>query len=373
MRIGLVLDDTLDTADGVQQYVLGVGSWLAEQGHDVHYLVGHTSRTDIPQVHPMSRNLKTRFNGNRMSMPLPTSRRRLQRFFEQHHFDVIHVQVPYSPFMAGRLLKIVPETTAVIGTFHILPYSRMVRSANRALGVWNKRSGRRFDRMLAVSEPAKDFAMRTYGYKNVVVVPNPVRLSQFAGAYSNDPTLNIIFLGRLVERKGALQLLKAVAYLREQKLFTGAFQVHIGGKGEMLGRLQAFASANNLSTTVTFHGFISEQAKADFLAAADIAVYPSSGGESFGIVLLEAMAAARGVVLAGNNPGYTSVMAPFGEQLFDAQNIRAFAELMAHWLHDVPGRTAAAKQQKAYVARFDIDVVGRQLLEVYNQALQSRH
>lgn len=372
MRIGLVLDDTLDTPDGVQQYVLGVGSWLAEQGHDVHYLVGHTVRTDIPQVHPLSRNLKTRFNGNRMSMPLPASYRRLKRFFAQHHFDIIHVQVPYSPFMAGRLLKIVPETTAVVGTFHILPYSRMVRSANCALGVWNKRSGRRFDRMLAVSEPAKEFAMRAYGYKDVAVVPNPVRLSQFAGVRSNDPALNVTFLGRLVERKGALQLLKVVAYLREQKLFTGSFRVHIGGKGELSERLRAFAAANGLSDIVEFHGFIDEGSKAGFLAAADVVAYPSSGGESFGIVLLEAMAAARGVVLAGNNPGYASVMAPFPEQLFDPQNVRAFAELLAHWLHDASGRVAVAERQKAYVARFDIAVVGRQLLEVYAGALQSR-
>lgn len=372
MRIGLVLDDTLDTPDGVQQYVLGVGNWLAEQGHNVHYLVGATSRTDIEHIHSLSRNLKVRFNGNRMSMPLPTSRARLQKFFAEHHFDIIHVQVPYSPFMAGQLLKVVPKTTAVIGTFHILPYSRAVRLANHALGIWNRRSGRRFDRLLAVSEPAREFAVKTYGYKEMEVVPNPIRLSQFAAAHSDGENLNVTFLGRLVERKGALQLLKAIAYLCEQKLYEGDFAVHIGGKGELLGQLQAFAAAHGLSDLVRFHGFISEETKADFLAAADIVAYPSLGGESFGIVLLEAMAAARGVVLAGNNPGYASVMTPFADQLFDPRDVRAFAELLARWLADDAGRKTTMEKQKAYVKRFDINLVGERLLEIYDQALQSR-
>ncbi len=372
LKIGLVLDDTLDTPDGVQQYVLGVGAWLAEQGHDVHYLVGDTSRSDVQNVHPLSRNLKVRFNGNRMSMPLPTSRRRLRDFLRQHQFDVIHVQVPYSPFMAGRLLHALPSTTAVIGTFHILPYSRMVRSANKALGAWNKRSGNRFDRMLAVSEPAKTFAGDVYGYTDVQVVPNPVRLAQFAGAVSYDRSLNIVFLGRLVERKGALQLLKAVAYTREQRLFNGSFVIHIGGKGELLPKLQAFAATHGLTDMVRFDGFIDEAHKPQFLAAADVAVFPSSGGESFGIVLLEAMAVARGVVLAGDNPGYASVMEPYPGQLFDTQNTRAFAELLVSWLHDATGRAEAARSQQEYVKQFDIDEVGARLLQIYTDALQTK-
>lgn len=372
MRIGLVLDDTLDTPDGVQQYVLNVGAWLSEQGHDVHYLVGYTSRQDIANIHSLSRNLKVRFNGNRMSMPLPTSRKRLKEFFAEQHFDIVHVQVPYSPFLAGRMLTVVPEVTGVVGTFHILPYSRMVRSANRALGAWNKRSGNRFDQMLAVSEPAREFAEQTYGYRNVQVMPNPVRLAQFQGVTSSDPALNIVFLGRLVERKGALQLLKAVAYVREQQLFEGEFTVHIGGKGELLGALQAFAATHNLTDSVRFDGFIGEDDKAGYLAAADLAVFPSSGGESFGIILLEAMAAARGVVLAGNNPGYASVMQPFPEQLFDTQNIRRFAELLAGWLGDTERRRQAAAQQQEYVREFDISVVGNRLLGVYEEVLQTK-
>jgi phosphatidylinositol alpha-mannosyltransferase len=373
MKIGLVLDDTLDTPDGVQQYVLQVGSWLSAQGHDVHYLVGATVRTDIPNIHSLSRNMHVKFNGNRMSMPLPTSKRMLRRFLIEQQFDVLHVQVPYSPFMAGRLILAAPRYTAVVGTFHILPYSRFVTLANRALGILNRRSGNQFDRMLAVSAPAGKFAEQAYGY-DAAVLPNPVRLVQFADATSTNTNVNIVFLGRLVARKGALQLLQAVAYVHEQGLYDGEFKVIIGGKGELLPVLQQFVSAHKLSDIVTLAGFVAEEDKANFLAAADIAVYPSTGGESFGIVLLEGMAAARGVVLAGNNPGYASVMQPYPDQLFDPGDVHAFAERLAWYLNDdhQAARERAAMLQHEYVRHFDIEVVGARLLTTYAQALQSR-
>lgn len=371
MKIGLVLDDTLDTPDGVQQYVLNVGGWLASEGHDVHYLVGNTIRTDIPNVHSLSQNLRVKFNGNRMSMPLPTSKSRLRIFLAQQQFDVIHVQVPYSPFMAGRLLKVVPAGTAVIGTFHILPYSHLVTLANRVLALLNLRSGKRFDQMLAVSQPAQVFARRVYGY-HAKVVPNPVRLSQFEGVVSNSETLNVVFLGRLVARKGSLLLLRAVAHLRDNKMYDGSFRVVIGGKGELLPELQRFVHAHGLDDVVSFHGFVDESKKAGFLAQADVAVYPSTGGESFGIVLLEGMAAARGVVLAGNNPGYASVMHPLIDQLINPNDTVSFAEKLSWYLSHPGGRARAAEIQHQYVGRFDINVVGAELLSIYNQALQTR-
>jgi phosphatidylinositol alpha-mannosyltransferase len=371
VKIGIVLDDTLDTPDGVQQYVLNLGTWLTAEGHDVHYLVGATTRTDIPNIHSLSRNLHVKFNGNRMSIPLPTSRRKLRDFLTAQQFDVLHVQVPYSPFMAGRLLAATPPTTAVIGTFHILPYSPLVAFANRLLAILNKRSGRRFDRMVAVSAPARDFARETYGYE-AEVVPNPVRLSQFDGVVSDSETTNIVFLGRLVPRKGAQYLLQAITYLRDHQLYDGDFTVAIGGKGALRGELEQYIQAHGLSDIVRLYGFIDEGHKALFLAQADIVTYPSTGGESFGIVLLEAMASARGVVLGGNNPGYASVMAPYESQLFDPLDTVRLAEKLAWYLDRPVEREAAASAQKAYVRHFDIGVVGGRLIALYERALQSR-
>jgi phosphatidylinositol alpha-mannosyltransferase len=371
VKIGLVLDDTLDTPDGVQQYVLNVGGWLSEQGHDVHYLVGATTRTDIPNVHSLSKNLRVRFNGNKMSMPLPASRRKLKVFLAAEQFDVLHVQVPYSPFMAGRLVLAAPSATAVVGTFHILPYSRLVTFANRLLALLNMHSGRRFNRMLAVSAPAREFARTVYGYE-AEVVPNPVKLAQFEGVVSTSEAVNIVFLGRLVPRKGAQYLLQAVAHIRDHQLYDGDIQVSIGGKGDLRPELERYVQSAGLTENVRFYGFIDEAHKALFLAQADVAAYPSTAGESFGIVILEAMAAARGVVLAGNNPGYSSVLAPYQNQLFDPLDVPALAEKIAWYLNRPAEREAATTAQRAYVQHFDIGVVGTRLVEVYTRALQSR-
>lgn len=371
MKIGLVLDDGLDTPDGVQQYVTHVGAWLSSQGHEVHYLVGETTRRDIENIHVMSRNVHVRFNGNRMSVPLPTSRKRLKIFLKEHDFDILHVQAIYSPFMAGRLILSASATTAVIGTFHNLPYSKLVAWSNWILARLNYRSGKRFDRMLAVSSPARTFSKKWYGYDSEVL-PNPVDVQRFSAGVSTSDELTVVFLGRLVERKGAQYLLQAIDLILKDRLFTEKFRVLIGGKGELIGEMQDFIEQKGLQEVVSLKGFIEETDKPDFLAQADIAVYPSTAGESFGIVLLEAMAASRGVVLGGNNPGYSSVLSPYPDQLFDPTDVRAFAEKLAWYLDHQAARERATELQHQYVQHFDTSVVGTKLLEIYNEALQSR-
>src|SRR3954462_8834258 len=104
LKVGLVLDTSLDAEDGVQQYVLSIGRWLAGQGHEVHYLAGETRRRDLPNLHSLARNVTVRFNGNVTTIPLPASRRKLRRFLRRHGFDVLHVQTPHSPFMSQKLI-----------------------------------------------------------------------------------------------------------------------------------------------------------------------------------------------------------------------------------------------------------------------------
>src|SRR6266568_4599131 len=151
LKIALVFDDTLDKPDGVQQYMLTIGRWLVGQGHEVHYIVGETVRRDVPNLHSMARNVKVRFNQNRMSIPLPASKREIHNLLQHERFNVLHVQVPYSPQLSARVIAAALPQAAVIGTFHIAPHSKLVHGANRALGLWLRRTLGRFDRMLAVS------------------------------------------------------------------------------------------------------------------------------------------------------------------------------------------------------------------------------
>lgn len=369
MKIGFVLDDSLDKTDGVQQYVLTLGQWMRHQGHEVHYLVGHTERTDIPHIHSLSRNIQTHFNQNRMSTPLPASKKLIKELLEREQFDALHVQMPYSPLMAGRVIKAAPKQTKVSGTFHIIPFSWIEKTATRLLGLLLWRTLRRFDTIYSVSEPAKRFARKSFGVKSTVL-PNVVNVAAFNVGKPikkyDDGKINIVFLGRLVERKGCLYLLHALQQLHEQHILTNV-RVLICGKGQLLPELEAYVKKHHLSSNVHFVGFVSEEEKPDYLATADIAVFPSTGGESFGIVLIEAMAAGSRVVLGGNNIGYSSVLRQRPELLIDPLDTDNFASTLKHFIGSKRARSSAHAWQRAHVQQYDVAVVGRKLLEQYER------
>lgn len=374
MKIGLVFDDSLDKTDGVAQYVLITGQWLTSKGHDVHYLVGETKRSDIKNLHSLSRNVKVSFNKNRMTIPLSSNKQQLRKLLHREQFDVLHIQMPYSPFLAGKIISAADEDTAVVGTFHILPYSRMVHMANRLLGQAQKRTLARFDKIMATSPPAAKFAKQTYNI-DCQVVPLGIPLKGFFGAqpladYEDKRT--IVFLGRLVERKGCQHLLRAIARLKKEDKLGSDVRVIICGDGPLRAQLEQFVRNNNLQENVEFKGFISEESKPRYLASADIAIYPSTGGESFGIVLLEAMAAARGAVLGGDNPGYRSVIGKRTGAIFNPLNTALLAEKLGNLLSNKKMRLQAQNWQIKHVEQFDIGVVGREIVLVYEQALRNR-
>ena len=374
LKIGFVLDDSLDTPDGVQQYVLTLSRWLVAQGHDVHYLVGETTRTDIPQLHSLSRNMKVKFNGNRMSMPLPAAKKALRDVLKRERFDVLHVQMPYSPLLAGRIIAAAPAHTAVVGTFHVAPHSRMVYWANKALRVLTRKSLHRFDAVLSVSPVAQAFAKQTFKIDSEVV-PNTVNLQPFQAAQpvaAHADTTNVLFLGRLVDRKGCGHLLQAIAYVEAHKLVSQEYRVVICGKGPLEDELKTFVRQKHLSHRVIFAGFVSEDDKPAYMAAADVAVFPSTGGESFGIVLVESMAAARGVTLAGNNPGYATVMEPFAHTLFEPADTEQFGRMLADYLADAQRRKMVGAAQRDAVAQYDVPAVGARIVEQYRRALHKR-
>jgi phosphatidylinositol alpha-mannosyltransferase len=354
---------------------MGIGEWLRSQGHDVHYLVGETKRRQLSNIHSLSRNVTVRFNGNRTTIPLPTSRKKLKQLLDKEQFDVLHVQIPHSPFMAHRLILAASPRTAIIGTFHIAAYNHMVWVGNWLLYLLLWRSIRRFDQVLSVSEAAQEFARSTFHVK-AEISPNVIDYNLFHRAkplpqYSGNNTLNVLFLGRLVPRKGCEVLLKAVARIKKE-LGTPDFRVIICGKGPQAEALQQLVSRSGLDNMVEMTGFISETDKPRYYASADISVFPSSGGESFGIVLLEAMASGQAAVLAGDNPGYHSVMAQKPALLFDPTDVDALADKLKHYLIDRSLRKDAQQWGASYTKQFDQAVVGNQLLGIYAEALRKR-
>ena len=371
LKIGLVVDDTIDKPDGVQQYVLALGKWFTEQGHEVHYIVGESHRADLPNVHSIARNVAVTFNGNRLTIPLPVPRRKIRNLLDQLNLDVIHVQSPHSPFMAQRVILEAAPTMPVVATFHILPYSWAANSGMYVLAWLLRPSLRRINIMFAVTAGAQEFIRKTCRLQTPIL-PNTLALRPFQQAKGYEryaDKLTIVYLNRLVPRKGAMQLVRAISYIRDHRLYDEPFRVVICGKGEETEPLQLYIEEEQLNDVITLEGFVSEANKPRFLASADIAVYPSTGGESFGIVLLEGMAASKGAVLAGDNPGYACVMQPHPEQLFNPVDIPAFAEKLANYMAHPEARAQARKWQAQHVKQYDVNKIGQQLLDAYTELL----
>ncbi len=370
LKVGLVFDDSLDSNDGVAQSVKTIGAWLSRQGHDVSYLVGQTKMSTWAggKVYSLAKNRSVVFNGNKMSMPVMSDAKQLSKVLADNHFDVINVMMPYSPFMSQRLINRIDDNCAVVGTFHIYPSGSLSKIGSRLLRIAYGSSLKRFSNIVSVSPAAAEFAKSTYGIDSQII-PNPVDIKTFSKApkiKNESDGMKIVFLGRLVKRKGCEQLIKSFAQLNQE---LQEVQLQIAGSGSQLPNLVKLVRKYGISASVEFLGFVEETDKPALLASADIACFPSLYGESFGIVIIEAMAAGSGAVLAGDNPGYESVLSEKPIMLIDPTDTEAFADRLKLLLLDKELRASLQTWQKSEVKKYDIDIVGRQLLEVYKSAI----
>jgi phosphatidylinositol alpha-mannosyltransferase len=365
LKIGFILDDTLDTTDGVQQYVLSLGNWLSGKGHEVHYLVGQTKRKDIKNVHSMAKNIKVKFNQNRLSIPLPTGKTAVKQKLAELDLDILHIQMPYSPLFAGRVIESCSSKTKIVGTFHIVPASKLHYISSKGLSYINYRTGKKFSKIICVSSAAEQFAKKAFGY-NSVVVPNVVNLDKFSHKPIKRSVPTIVFLGRLVERKGCKQLLDALLVLQE--IYKDKYSVIIAGKGPLKTELEMYSIKNNIKN-LRFVGFVTEAEKPKLLAGADIAVFPSTGGESFGIVLIEAMAAGSRVILGGNNEGYRTVLEEYPDLLIAPNDPVSFAERIKYYLEHKDAREKAYNWAQETINQYSVDHVGKKILSIYRSAI----
>lgn len=375
-KIGFVLDGGLDKPDGVQQYVLALGDYFKGLGHQVRYIISGSNGMRVDGAKSLSGNLSVNSNGNRLSIPLPANVSRIKKYLAEEKFDVLHIQVPYSPMMGEQVIFHADKETAIIGTYHIVPYSWVLSLGNWILGKWCHFSLRKFDRMLSTSVAAQAVAKRDFNIDSDVS-PNVVDYERFQKAKPfskyDDGKINILFFGRLVPRKGCLVLLKAVReLLRSSGYDVPEFRVIVCGTGQLEDELKRYVLDNELGGYVEFVGYVEEADKPRYYASSDIAVFPSSGGESFGIVLIEALASGWSVVLGGDNSGYRSVLGEKEELLFDPLDHKLLAEKLYAYMNDKPKRIELGIWGKEFVRQFDVKTVGDSLLNIYGEALHNK-
>jgi len=239
---------------------------------------------------------------------------------------------------------------------------------SRLLRILYGRTLKRFDAMFSVSLAAQAYAKASLKVDSDVL-PNVVQVDKFRSSSAKKATKpTIVFLGRLVPRKGAFELLQAYESLKKE---VPEARLIIGGNGPLKAKLQKYVDQNKVAD-VEFAGFVPEEDKPAFLAQGWVACFPSMFGESFGIVLIEAMAAGSGVVIGGDNPGYRSVLGFCPDTLFNPKDKLHFAKLLQKYLADKQAAMNVHRLQQQQVAQYDVGVVGRELIKRYDQAIAKR-
>lgn len=371
MRVGLVCPFSLDVPGGVQAHVMELAAELMRRGHEVRVLAPASQTLALPPwVTSSGDSVPIPYNGSvaRLNFGAVVARR-ARRWLEAGDFDLIHVHEPIAPNVG--LLVLQAATGPVVATFH----AAMDRSLARELLAGA--AGPLMERItarIAVSEEARRTLVHFHG-GDAVVIPNGVDVAAFARAPRDDPRFagtpqapTIGFLGRLDEpRKGLAVLADAVP--RVLKAVPGA-RFLIAGRGRAEEARRDLAPHGG---RVVFLGGISDEDKAAMLASATCYVAPQTGGESFGIVLVEAMAAGTRII-ASDLAAFSDVLGAgrYGA-LFRTGDGADLARVMIDTLTDEASAQRRREAAEAAVGRYDWSVVADEILDVYDMALSTAH
>lgn len=304
MKIGLVCPYIYPENGGVAQHVRFLYENLRQRGHDVRVLTAShgPQRSSEGDIIRLGVGFSVPINASMGTLTFsPRYLSQIGAMLDREQFDVLHFHEPFVPFLSLFLLR---ESASVnVATFHAYAgFSPSYEFGSRALRGYAARLHGR----IAVSAAARHFIDRFFpgDYK---VIPNGVDVGRFAGAVPiarwQDGTPNVLFVGRHEPRKGLLDLLKAHRILRKTGSQTRLLVV---GSGPQEREARRYVATRGLQS-VEFLGRVSDAQKAQLFRTADVFASPATGGESFGIVLLEAMAAGTPIVCSDIH-GYKGVV-----------------------------------------------------------------
>jgi len=331
VKIGLVTPYIYPLPGGVNDHVHHLYQELRERGHTVRIVTAShgLQPSQDGDVIRIGKGISVPSNGSMGNITVsPRFNSQVRTLLDAERFDLLHFHEPFVPFLSLVLLD--QSRSVNVATFHAYAgWSLAYQFGRRVLGHY----GRRLHGRIAVSAAARHFADRYFpgDYK---VIPNGVDISRFEAAEPierwRDGIRNIFFVGRLENRKGVMDLLKAYRLLRKAGCEC---RLLLAGAGPLEKQVRRYLLTRRTGG-VELLGRISDTEKTRLFATADVFVAPATGRESFGIVLLEAMAAGKPIV-ASDIHGYRSVVRR-GEQglLVPPQNPRALAGALARLLSD---------------------------------------
>lgn len=359
MKIGIVCPYSWDVPGGVQFHIRDLAEHLIRLGHEVSVLAPADDETPLPPyVVSAGRAVPVPYNGSvaRLNFGF-LSAARVRRWLHDGVFDVIHIHEPASPSLG--LLSCWAAQGPIVATFHTSnPRSRAMIAAYPILQPALEKISAR----IAVSEYARRTLVEHLG-GDAVVIPNGVDVDFFASASPKaewgGTTLG--FIGRIDEpRKGLPVLMAAFPTIVEECPDVRLLVAGRGDEEEAVASLPA-----DLRSRVEFLGMVSDEDKARLLRSVDVYVAPNTGGESFGIILVEALSAGA-PVLASDLDAFAQVLDQGrAGDLFANEDSDALAAAAVRLLRDPARRAELSARGSAHVRRFDWSTVGADILAVY--------
>jgi phosphatidylinositol alpha-mannosyltransferase len=360
MRIGMVCPYSFDVNGGVQSQVLQLAEVMRGRGHDVSVLAPSSPHVKLPDyVVSGGKAVPIPYNGSVARLRFgPATHRMVKRWLAAGDFDVLHLHEPNAPSLS--LLALMIAEGPIVATFHTSTTKSLSLSVFQGiLRPWNEKIMGR----IAVSDLARRWQIEALG-SDAVQIPNGVDVASFAAApvlsgYPR-PGKTVLFLGRFDEpRKGMAVLLAALPALVER---FPEIEILIVGRGDEDELRQ---EAGELAGHLRLLGQVDDAEKASALRSADVYCAPHTGGESFGIVLVEAMAAGTPVV-ASNLDAFRRVLEDGSAgMLVPIEDPAALAEALITVLGDHELRTRYVDAASAAVRQYDWHVVADDILMVY--------
>jgi phosphatidyl-myo-inositol alpha-mannosyltransferase len=360
MRIGMVCPYSFDVPGGVQSHVLQLAEVMVGRGHAVSVLAPSSPHVKLPEyVVSAGRAVPIPYNGSVARLQFsPAVHGRVRRWLADGDFDVLHLHEPNAPSLSMWALRVAEGP--IVATFHTSTTKSLTLSVFQGvLRPWHEKIVGR----IAVSDLARRWQMEALG-SDAVEIPNGVDVASYTSAPRLDgyprPGKTVLFLGRYNEpRKGIAVLLDALPSVVEH--FPGV-QLLVVGRGD---EDELAAKAGDLAAHLRFLGQVDDAGKASALRSADVYCAPHTGGESFGIVLVEAMAAGTPVVASDLHAFRRVLRDGNAGRLVAVDDAAALAAGLIEVLADdgLAQRYVAAGAEA--VQRYDWSVVANQIMRVY--------
>jgi phosphatidylinositol alpha-mannosyltransferase len=371
MKIGLISAYDYSHPGGVINHVSYLGHYLQQMGYEVK-IVAPVRRKGTryfgEDVTPVGRPLPIPYGGTTARIPLsPWLPYQVNRVLDRENFDIIHLHEPFIPMLC--LSTLTQSKTINVGTFHACH--------DRSLMYWlgqpiMHRLGKKLHGKIAVSQPALKYISR-YLPGEYRIIPNGVDTRHYRPEGPHlpefkDGKINILFVGRLEERKGVDDLIHACSLVKKE---FNNFRLIIAGPGLKLRYKYELLARRLLPDQVIFTRFVPFEQLPRYYRTADIFCAPATGGESFGIVLLEAMASGTPVV-ATSIPGYASVITHGQDGLLARpKDRRGIADALLTLINDKILRNKFIENGLITAEKYSWENVSRQVADYYKTLINT--